>query len=212
MLAAVCCILAGQAAAQSGRAPPARQTPAAAPQASAPQASRVEFRCPSAGTAVTQKSATAVTDWTSQGADPTDPTLCVRKQGFTTTERYFGIFSRTVAGSGTADLKKAMSEIISGIRTDFILRYEVNQGSERWKFEDRWTKVDIEALTIDGRKVNAIVFEQLQQNHTRPFKGIAKWWLDPSSGVVMKRVVVSAGPNYPWGDQFEVTKIVAPQQ
>ena len=209
MLAAMSGIVTNQVAAQSVTGAPARQTPAATPQSPAPQASRVEFRCPSAGTVVTTKSAISITDWTSLGAEPTDPTLCLRKQGFTTTERYFGIYGQNTVGSSAAELKKAMMDIIAGTRTDFSFRYKLNQG-EGWNFEDKWTRVGAETLTIDGKKIETLVFEQTQQNLTRPFKGTAKWWLDPLSGIVLKRAVVSAEPNYPWGEQFEVTKIVSP--
>lgn len=205
LCAVVASLWCGSSVAQSGRGTPAPVRP----QPPAPTA-KVEFRCPSAGVTVTTKSATSVTEWTSQGADGSDPTLCIRKRGFTTTEQYFGIFGRNIAGASVADLKKSMQELIGGTRNEFSLRYEVQAGSERWTFEDKWVRVGIETLTVGGRRHETILMEQMQQNLTRPFKGTARWWLDPSSGILLKRTVMSTEPNYPWGENFEVTGIAGP--
>jgi hypothetical protein len=210
MLAVAFGFVAGSAVAQTGRGGAGQSGTAASSRPPAAPAGKVEFRCPAAGTVVTTKSSTAVTEWTSQGADPSDPTLCIRKQGATTTERYFGLVGRNTAGSRVAELKKGMGDIIAGSQTEFSFRYDVNQGTERWSFVDTWTRVGSETLTIGGRNVETIILEQTQQNLTRPFKGTARFWLDRSSGIWMKRVVVSAEPKYPWGEQFEVSRISAP--
>jgi hypothetical protein len=198
----------GQAAAQPARGPTAQPAPAAAARAPAAQ---VQFRCPGAGIVVTTRSATAVTEWTSQGADPGDPTLCNRKQGFFKTEqRYFGLFDPGAIAFNVPELKQGMQGIIAGTQTEFSLRYEINRGTERWSFVEKWTKIETESMIFDGKTVSVIVLEQNQQNFTRPFVGTARWWLDPAGGLGMKRVVVSTNPNYPWGENWEVIKIVSP--
>lgn len=180
-------------------APPAQVSPAS-------QMPPVLFKCPANGTAVEVQVEQQLNDSVSQGPDPSDPTLCRWKRGFTTTETYFGLVTRATT-DGFAELRTGFQALFSGQRTEFSVRKSslaINAG--RNEYDDTWRRLPNETLTIAGRTMNTIVFENDQRAVQMPAVGSQKLWYDPATGIWVKRQVkVQAGTR--WGSDWEVVKI-----
>lgn len=201
------------AMAQSGQ-PAARgrpAVPAAAPAAPASQA--IAFKCPAAGLAIDTTMGGQIRERTSQGADPGNATLCLSKSGFSTSSMYFGMFSSGMAPEGLAALRQGMAELLAGSKTEFTARYQAgSSGGRQFMYESTWRRLGTEPLTIASRPVTAVAFERANRGlDGNTFAGTEKLWLDPATGLWVKRARVSGGERDPnFAIDWEITKIVAP--
>jgi hypothetical protein len=186
--------------------PPAVANPPAAQVSPASQMPPVAFKCPANGIAVEIRVEQQLNDSVSQGPDPSDPTLCRWKRGFTTTEIYFGLVTRSTT-EGLPEIRAGFQGLFSGERREFSVRKSslaINSG--RNEYDDIWRRLPNETLTIAGRTMNTIVFENDQRALRMPAVGSQKLWYDLATGMWVKRQV-KVQPGTRWGSDWEVVKI-----
>ncbi len=186
--------------------------PAAAP--AAPQSRAIAFQCPKAGTEIETNNGTMAETRTSQGADPSDPLLCVSKRSLTTTALHYGFYNRNISAEGLAKLRQGMADLFAGRTESFTAVFDSHSTSGgRFTYEDTWKRLDPETLTIAGKSISAVPFERTQRGMAgNRFQGVEKRWYDPASGVWVKRMRVSGGEqSQAFLVNWEVTKITAPQ-
>lgn len=197
--------VASVATATSASAQPRSAVPA--PAASAPSTlPPVAFRCAAAGVAVQVSNGQMLNDQVSVGPDPDDPTLCRWKRGFTTAESYFGLVSRTTT-EGLAELRAGLQDLFSGKRTEFTVRKSaIAVGGGRNDYDDTWKRLPDAVITVAGRTINTVVFQNTPRALTFPTSSVQTLWYDPALGVWVKRDVV-VHPGNRWGEPWEVVKI-----
>jgi len=196
------------AAQQGGRAPAAAST-ATAP---APPRVAIVFKCPKSGTVIETTTQAQINERTSLGADPADPTLCISKSGFTTTETYYSRFSRNIGAEGLAELRQGLADLFAGRKEQFTSRFQTaSAGGGRFTYEQTWCRLGSEAIGLAGRQVQTVVFEKAERNLEANFQGVEKIWYDPTSGVWLKRMATAGGEtSRNWAINWEVTRITEP--
>ena len=191
------------AATTSAQPRPGAPSPAAtAPSALPP----VAFRCAAEGVAIQVSNGQMLTDQASLGPDPGDPTLCRWKRGFTTTETYFGLVGRTTT-DGLPELRAGLQDLFSGRRTEFTVRKSaLAVGGQRNEYDDTWKCLPDAVITVAGRTINTVVFQNTPRALTFPSSSFQTLWYDPALGIWVKRDVV-VHPGNRWGEPWEVVKI-----
>jgi hypothetical protein len=166
----------------------------------------VPFRCAAEGVAIQISNGQMLTDQASLGPDPGDPTLCRWKRGFTTSETYFGLVGRTTT-EGLDELRAGLRDLFGGQRTEFsVCKSSLSVGGARTEYDDTWKRLPNQTLTVAGRTINAVVFQNTQQSPRFPGVSTQTLYHDPASGLWVKRDVVAAA-GVRWGDPWEIVKI-----
>lgn len=140
--------------------PPAQATPAGAMPA-------IAFKCPVNGLAIESRTEHQINEFVSQGPDPSDPTICRWKRGFTVTESYFGLVTRATT-DGLAELRAGLQALLNGQQTEFSVRKSgIAVGGGRNEYQETWRRLPNETLTVAGRTVNTFVLQNDQRGVQR---------------------------------------------
>jgi hypothetical protein len=170
--------------------------------ASFAHAQPVDFACPKPGTIEER----GPYKRQSTGASPSDPYLCNGSDSWNKPQVLLFNFYKPEDVQGT-DVRTGMLDLFAGRKTSVTVT--LGAGSrETWKILRR------EQITIAGRKIDAVVFDQERERFAtslRPFHGHYTRWLDPKNGLWVKaELTVISGETAMERKAYQDTAITLP--
>lgn len=186
-----------------------------APQNSAPPASSyapaslflpMAFRCPANGVSTQVQDFAQIVTVNYQGTTG-DPTLCQFTRSGQSQSNYFGQYPLGVS-MGLGQLRTGFASLFAGTATSFSADYRVDfLGGRQATFNDTWSVLGVDTVTIGGQPVRTLVFQRIQRGEVgNAFQGTERQWYDPASGVWVKRQVINTN-GWSWGPDWFVTSI-----
>ena len=166
------------------------------------QAQPIDFACPKPGTV--EERGSYKTQYT--GTSTSDPYVCNGLDSWSKPQALLFNFYRPGDIERT-DVRAGMLELFSGRKTSVSVTLGAG-GAETWKVLRR------EQVTIAGRKIDAVVFDQERERFatsTHPFHGHYTRWLDPKDGLWVKaELSIISGEIAMERKPFQDTSIMIP--
>lgn len=170
-----------------------------------------DFTCPADGNAVTYDDGR---QWRFAGADPADPGICRATTGTGQPVRLvWGMVEETASeGRGHRAPMAPLFPAKSGANVAYTADLSAPGSGLQYRYDTRWRLIGWQEVTVPAGRFNAVVFERSVQgtgaNATQGFK--LTYWVDGSSGVLVKRAVEVRQGGSTLMRPFEAVKLSLP--